>query len=135
MSLVKRNLCVGDGLDPFDQGGCLFHRGDQMCSYTGPDALALWGIRESVQVCHGNSHASAWCLVDWLISDHVKSITEVVWRKLPFRIHTPPSTIGIALLAKLLLLVCFAVDNRFVIADVKDKIASPRWKDWETRKT
>jgi len=106
-----------------------------MCSYTGSDALALWGIRESVQICHGNSHVSAWRLVDWLISDHVESITKVVWRKLPLLVRAPPSTIGIALLAELLLLICFAVDNWFVIADVKDKISSPRWKDRETRKT
>jgi len=58
-----------------------------------------------------------------------------VWRKLPFLIRAPPSTISILLLAQLLLLVYFAVDNRFVIADVEDKIASPRCKDWETRKT
>ena len=106
-----------------------------MCSYTGPDALALRGIRESVQVCHGNNHGSAWRLVDWLISDHIESITEVVWRKLSFLIRASPSTIGIALLAELLLLVYVAVDNRLVIADVKDKIASLSWKDWETRKT
>jgi len=98
-----------------------------MCSYTGSDALALWGVRESVQVCHGDSDVSAWRLVDWLITDHVESITEVVWRKLPFLIRAPPSTIGIALLAELLLLICFA--------DVDDKIASSRWKDGETRKT
>jgi len=57
-----------------------------------------------------------------------------VWRKLSFFI-APPSTIGIALLAELLLLVGFAIDNRFVVADVKDKISSPGWKDWKTRKT
>jgi len=105
-----------------------------MCSYAGSDALALWGIRESVQVRHGHSHVSAWRLVDWLIPDHVESITEVVWRKLPFLVRAPPSTIGIALLTELLLLVSFAVDNWFVIADVKNKISSPRWKNWETRK-
>jgi hypothetical protein len=106
-----------------------------MRSYTRSDALALRGIVESVQVCHGNNHVSAWRLVDWQISDHVESIAEVVWRKLPLLIRAPPSTIGIALLAELLLLVGFAIDNRFVIADVKDKISSPGWKDWETRKT
>jgi len=106
-----------------------------MCSYTGSDPLALWGIRETVQVCHGHSHVSTWRLVDRLISDHVESITEVMWCKLSFLIHTPSSTISIALLTELLLLVCFTVDNWFVIADVKDKISPPRWKDWETRKT
>ena len=135
MSLVGRNLCVGDGLDPFEQGGCLSHRCGQMCSYTGSDALALRGIRESVQIRHGDSHVGAWRLVDWLISDHVKSITKVVRRKLSFFICAPPSTISVALFAELFLLVCFAVDNWFVIADVKNKVSSPRWKDRETRKT
>jgi len=124
MSLVERNLRVGDDLDPFEQGGCLSHHGDQMCSYTGSDALALWGIRESVQVCHGYSHISAWRLLDWLISDHVESITEVVWRKLPFLIRAPPTTIGIALLAELLLLVCFASTTGSSLLTLK--IRSPR---------
>ena len=106
-----------------------------MRSYTGSDALVFWGVRESVQVCHGHGHVSAWRLVDWLIPDQVESITEVVWRKLPFFIHAPPSTIGIALFSELLLLVGFAIDNRFVVGDIKDKISSPGWKDWETRKT
>ena len=129
MSLVGRNLHVGDSLDHSEQGGCLSHRGDQMCSYTGSDALALRSIRESVQVCHSDSHVSAWRFVDWLISDQVESIAEVMRCKLPFLIRAPPSTIGIALLAELLLLVCFAVDNWFVIADIKDKIPSSRWKN------
>jgi len=106
-----------------------------MRPYTGPDALALQGVGESVQICHGDSHVRAWRLVDWLIPDHVESITEVVWRKLSFLIRAPPSTIGIALLAELLLLVGFAVDNRFIVADVKDEISSLGWKDWKTRKT
>jgi len=50
-------------------------------------------------------------------------------RKLSFLIRAPPSTIGIALFAVLLLLVCFSVDNRFIVADIEDKISSPRWKD------
>ena len=122
-------------MDHFEQSGCLSHRGDQMRSYTGSDALVFWCIGESVQVCHGNGHVSAWRLVDWLIPDHVESIAEVVWRKLSFFIRAPPSTIGIALLAELLLLVGFAIDNRFVVANVKDKISPPGWKDWEMRKT
>ena len=135
MSLVRGDLRVGDGLDPSKQSGCLPHRGDQMCSYTGSYALALESIRESVQVFHSNSHVSAWRFVDWLISDHVESIAEVMWRKLPFLIYAPQSTIGIALLAKLLLLVWFSVNNQFIVADIEDKISSLRWKDWETRKT
>jgi len=87
-----------------------------MRSYTGSDALVLWGIGESVQVSHGNSHVSAWRLVDWLIPDNIESIAEVVWRKLPFLVRTPLSTIGIALLAELLLLVGFAINSWFVVA-------------------
>jgi len=133
--MVGGNLRVGDGLDPFEQSGCLPHHGDQMRSYTGSDALVLWGIGESVQVCHGNSHVSAWRLVDWLIPDHVESIAEVVWRKLSFLIRSPLSAIGVALLAELFLLVGFTIDNWFVIADVEDQISSPGWKDWKMRKT
>jgi len=60
-----------------------------------------------------------------LISDHVKSITEVMRRKLPFLIHAPSGAVGIALFAKLLLFVCFSVDDRFVVADIEDKISPP----------
>jgi hypothetical protein len=48
-----------------------------------------------------------------------------VWRKLSFLIRATPSTIGVALFAELLLLVGFAIDNRFVVADVKGHISSP----------
>jgi len=82
-----------------------------VCSYTGSDTLVFRGIGELVQVCHGDSHVSAWRLVDWLVTDHVESIAEVLWPKLPFLVRSLLSTIGIALLAKLLLLVGFAIDN------------------------
>jgi len=55
-------------------------------------------------------------------------------RKLLFLIRAPPSAIGIVLFAERLLLVCFSVDNRFIVADIEDKISPPRWKDWEARK-
>ena len=48
MSLVGGDLCVGDSLDSFEQGGCLSHHGDQMRAYTGSDTLAFGSIRESV---------------------------------------------------------------------------------------
>jgi len=69
-----------------------------------------------------------------LISDHVESVTEVMRRKLSFLIRVPPSAVGIAPFAELLLLVCFIVDNRFIVADIEDKISPPRRKDWEARK-
>ena len=116
-------------MDSFEQSSGLPHRGDQMCSYIGSDALVLWSVGESIQVCHCNSHVGAWRLVDLLIPDHVESITEVVWCKLPLLIRSPLSAIGVALFALLSLFVGFAIDNRFVIADVENQISSPRWKD------
>ena len=106
-----------------------------MCAYAGSDALALGNIRESVQVCHSNSHVSAWRFVDLLISDHVKSVTEVMRRELPFLVRASTSTVGIALFAELLLLICFSIDDRFIVANIEDKISPPRRKDWEARKT
>jgi len=70
-----------------------------------------------------------------LISDHVESVTEVMRRKLPFLVRATPSTVGIALFVELLLLVCFSVHNRFIVADIEDKISPLRRKDWEARKT
>jgi len=70
-----------------------------------------------------------------LISDHVESITEVMRRKLPFLIRAPSGAVGIALFAELLLFVCFSVDDRFVVADIENKISPPGWKDWKARKT
>jgi len=121
-------------LDTFEQSGCLPHCGDQVRSFAGSDTLVFWGIGEPVQVCHGDSHVSTWRLVDWLVPDHIESIAEVLWRKLSFLVRSPLTTIGIALLAELLLLIGFAIDNWFV-AYVKDQISSPGWEDWKTRKT
>jgi len=106
-----------------------------MCSYIGSDALVLWSVGESIQVCHCNSHVGAWHLVNLLIPDHVESIAEVVWCELPLLIRSPLGAIGVALLTELSLLVGFAIDNWFVIADVENQISSSRWKDWKMRKT
>jgi len=91
MSLARGNLRIGDSLDPFEQSSSLSHRGDQMRSYIRSDVLIFWIIGRSIKVCHGDGHISAWCLVDLLISDHVKSITEVVWDELPLLICSPLS--------------------------------------------
>jgi len=69
-----------------------------------------------------------------LISDHVKSVTEIVRRKLLFLIRASPSTVGITLFTELLLLVYFSFDDRFVVANIEDKISPPGWKDWKIRK-
>jgi len=84
------------------------------------DVLVFWSIGKSIKVCHGDSHISTFCLVDLLISDHVESITEVVWDELPLLIYSPLGTVGVALLALLSLFVGFAVNNWFVIADVEN---------------
>jgi len=70
-----------------------------------------------------------------LISYHVESVAEVMRRKLPFLICAPSGAVGIALFTELLLFVCLSIDDRFVVADIEDKISPPRWKDWKARKT
>jgi len=129
------SLVRGDGFDPFEQSSGRSHRGDHMCSYIGSDALVLLSIRESVQVCHGNSHVGTWRLVDLLIPNHVEGVAEVVRRELSFLICSPLSAIGVALFTLLSLFVGFAINNWFVIADVENQISSSRWKDWKTGKT
>ena len=106
-----------------------------MCTHAGSDALAFRSIRESVQVCRSNSHVSTWRFVVLLISDHVESITEVMGRELSFLIHASPSTVGIALFTELLLLICLSIDDRFVVADIEDKISLSGGKDREARET
>jgi len=54
---------------------------------------------------------------------------------LPFLIRVLSGAVGIALFVELLLFVCFSVDDRFVVADIEDKISPPGWKDWKARKT
>jgi len=58
-----------------------------------------------------------------------------MWRELPFLICASPSSVGVALFSELLLLVCLSVNDRFVVADVEDKISPPGWKDWKAGKT
>jgi len=70
-----------------------------------------------------------------LIYDHVESVAEVIRCKLSFLISAPSGAVGIALFAELLLFVCLSIDDRFVIADIKDKISPLGWKDWKARKT
>jgi len=43
-------------------------------------------------------------------------------------------SVGVALLSLLSLLVGFAFDNWFVVADVENQVTSSRWKDWEAEK-
>jgi len=70
-----------------------------------------------------------------LISDHVESVTEVMWCELPFLIRASPSTVGIALFAELLLLVSFSIDDQFIVTDIEDKISPLGRKDREARET
>ena len=70
-----------------------------------------------------------------LISDHVESVTKVVWDELPLLICSSLGTAGVALFALLSLFVGFAVDKWLVIADIENQVSSSRWKNWEAGKT
>ena len=70
-----------------------------------------------------------------LIPDHVESVAEVVRRELSFLVCASPGAVGIALLAELPLLVRLSVDDRFITADIEDKVSSLGWKDREVRET
>jgi len=59
MSLVRGNLRIGDGLDPFEQSSGLSHRGDEICSYVRSDVQIFWSVGESIKVCHGDGHIGA----------------------------------------------------------------------------
>jgi len=54
---------------------------------------------------------------------------------LSFLVRASSGAVGIALLAELPLLVCLSIDDRFIAADIADKVSSPGWKDQEARKT
>ena len=79
MSLVRGDLHIGDGLDPFEQSGGLPHGRDQMRPYVGTSILIFKGIQKSIKICHADGHVGTWCLKHLLISNHVKSIVKVVW--------------------------------------------------------
>jgi len=70
-----------------------------------------------------------------LISDHVESVTEVMRWELLFLVRVSPSTVSIALFTELPLLVCLSINDRFVAADIEDKISPPGRKDREARET
>ena len=70
-----------------------------------------------------------------LISDHVESITKVVWDELPLLICSSLGVVGVALLVLLSLFIGFAVDNWLVIADIENQVFSSRWEDREAGKT
>ena len=91
-----------------------------MRSYAGSNILIFWSVGKAIYVCHCDGHISAWCLVDLLISDHVESITEVVWSELSLLVYSSLGSVGVALLSLLSLLVGFAFDNWFVIANVEN---------------
>ena len=70
-----------------------------------------------------------------LVPHHVESVVKVIWDQLSLLfICSSLSTIGIALLAELPLLVSFSVDDQFVVADIENQISSSRWTNWEAGK-
>ena len=71
MGLVRSDLRVREGLGPSEKICCLPHGGDQVCSYTGPDALVFWRVWEPVEVFHGDSYVSARGLEHLLVPHQV----------------------------------------------------------------
>ena len=106
-----------------------------MCPYISPNVLIFGSIGKAIQVCHGDGHVGAWCLVDLLISDHVESIIEIMWGELSFLVCSSLGSVGVALFSLLSLLVSFSINNWFVITDIENQVSSSRWKDWEARET
>jgi hypothetical protein len=86
----------------------------------GSNVLIFGSIGKAIQVCHGDGHVGAWCLVDLLISNHVESIIEVMWGELSFLVCSSLGAVGVALLSLLSLLVGFSINNSFVITDVEN---------------
>jgi len=82
-----------------------------MRPYIGSNVLIFGSIGKAIQVCHGDDHIGAWCLVDLLISDHVKSIIEIVWGKLSFLVSSSLGTVGVALFSLLSLFISFSINN------------------------
>jgi len=105
-----------------------------MCPYIGPNVLIFGSVREAIQVCHGDGHVGAWCLVDLLISDRVESIIEIRWGELSVLVCSSLGSVGVALVPLLSLFVSFSVDNWFIITDIENQVSSSRWKDWEAGK-
>ena len=133
MSLVGGDLRIGNGSNPLEQSSGLSHGRNQMRPYVGSDVLTFGSVGKAVQVRLGDCHVGAWCLVDLLISDHVKSIIETMWGELLFLVCSSLGTVGVALLSLLSLLISFSINNWFIITDIENQISSSRWKDREAR--
>jgi len=74
--------------------------------------LILWSVWESVEVCHGDSYISAWCLEYLLVPNHVEGVIKVIWDQLVLLlICSSMSSISVALFVLLSLLVSFSVDE------------------------
>ena len=136
MGLVGGDLRVADGLDPSKEMCCLSHCSNYVCSYVGLNTLVFCGVWESVEVCHGDSHVSAWCLEYLLVPNNVEGVIKVIQDQLLLLlIYSSLSTISVALFTLLPLLVVFSIDDWFVVADIENQISSSRWKNREAGKT
>ena len=131
MSLVGGDLRIGNGLSPFEQSSGLSNGRDQMHPYVGSNVLIFGSIGKAIQVCHGDGQVGAWCLADLLISDHVKSIIEIMWGELSLLVRSSLGSVGVALFSLLSLFISFSVDNWFIVIDVENQISSSGRKDWE----
>ena len=106
-----------------------------MRPYVGPNTLVFWGVWESIEVLHGDSHVSAWCLEHLLVPHHVESVVEVIRDQLSlFFVCSLLSAIGVALLAVLPMLIGFSVDDWLVVGDIENQISSSRRKNREAGK-
>ena len=136
MGLVRGDLRVGDGLNPFEEICSLSHGSSYLCPDVSPNIPIFWGVWESVEVFHGDSHVSAWCLEHLLVPHHVEGVVKVIRDHLPlFFICSSLSTIGVALLALLPLLIGFFIDDWFNVANIQNQISSSRWKNREPGQT
>ena len=133
---VRSDLHVGDGLGSSEKICCLPNGGDQVCSYAGVNTLVFGRVWELVEVCHGDSYVRARGLEHLLVSHHVEGVVKVVWDQLSLFFFRPLlSTIGVALLVLLSLIIGFSIEDWFIVADIKDQISSTRQKNWEAGKT
>ena len=85
-----------------------------MCSYTGPESLAFWRVREPIKICHGDSHIGARSLKYCLVANHVKRVIEIVLDQLSllfFFVCSPLGAVSVALLALSFLVIGLSIKD------------------------
>jgi len=70
-----------------------------------------------------------------LVPNHIEVIIKVIWDQLALLlICSSLSTISVVLFTLVSLLIGFAVNDWFVVADIENQISSSRWKHWKAGK-